>query len=174
MGEFARSSVDMIKISGLAGNDRLLIDPQIQLTAILDGGAGDDLVVGGRGNDILLGGIGRDVLLASLGRDILIGGEGRDLLTGLGGDDLLIGGSTAHDVAEEALVQILAEWTSANSYSARIARLRSGAGGLPKLDASTVLDDGVLDLLHGGDGLDWFFAGPGDLPVGRQAAEQVN
>jgi hypothetical protein len=52
--------------------------------------------------------------------------------------------------------------------------LPPGAGGLPKLDATTVVDDGVRDLLIGGRGLDWFFAAVNDLLTGKTAEEQVN
>jgi hypothetical protein len=37
-----------------------------------------------------------------------------------------------------------------------------------------VFDDGMSDTLRGNQGLDWFFAGPGDLLPDRSAAEQVN
>jgi len=148
--------------------------PQISATAILNGGVGNDAAVGGRGDDILLGGPGSDLLLGSAGRDLLIGGEDQDLAIGGAGDDLVIGGSTAHDGNEAALLQILAEWRSADAYAARIQKLRTGAGGLPILDATTVLDDAARDLLVGEAGQEWFFAGPADLLPGRQAAEQVN
>src|SRR5439155_3877108 len=130
-------------------------------------GAGDDRLVGGGGNNILIGGIGDDVLIAGAGRDILIRSEGHDRLHGGANDDLLIGGSTTYDSNTTALLQILAEWTSTDSYSTRITKLRAGAGGLPKLvDGTTVLDDGVQDALVGGDGLDWFFAAANDKTPG--------
>ncbi|MCI0360601.1 MAG: TIGR03118 family protein [Planctomycetaceae bacterium] len=174
IGTFALAAVGTIRFDGLAGDDRIQIADEITVTTILDGGAGDDRLLGGRGNNVLLGGSGEDLLLGSVGRDILIGGTDRDLVIGRGGDDLLIGGSTAHDNNEAALLQILAEWTSSESYETRIANLRSGAGGLPILDATTVPDDAARDVLHGGNSLDWYFAGDADLLPGKRATEQVN
>ena len=45
---------------------------------MLDGGAGDDLLVGGAGLDVLIGGTGSDTLEGGLGLDVLTGGAGID------------------------------------------------------------------------------------------------
>jgi Ca2+-binding RTX toxin-like protein len=174
IGSFALATVGTIQFQGLAGNDQIHVSDRITATTILDGGAGRDRLFGGRGNNILLGGPGVDALFGSSGRDILIGGASFDFLNGHSGDDLLIGGSTVHDNDSLALTQILAEWASSDSYNTRIDKLRSGAGGLPILGATTVIDDGALDILLGGQGLDWFFAGLADLLPGRQGAEELN
>jgi uncharacterized protein (TIGR03118 family) len=174
IGTFPQTAVGTIQFSGLVGNDQINIAGNIAANAILDGGAGNDVLMAGRGNAILLGGTGDDMLLGSLGRDILIGGEGRDFLSGGLNDDLLIGGTTAYDSDNAALLQILAEWASADSYAMRITKLRTGAGGLPMLDATTVFDDAARDMLLGGAGLDWYFTAPPDLLLGKLAAEQAN
>jgi hypothetical protein len=59
-------------------------------------------------------------------------------------------------------------------YAARIDQLRNGTGGVPKVDATTVLDDGADDMLFGNQGLDWFFAGEGDGPVDQRPEEQAS
>jgi len=165
IGSFDLASVSRIHFSGFAGDDLFALKGYTG-PAILDGGAGNDRLGGGGGNDILLGGTGEAVLLGRGGRDILIGGEGSDRLRGRSGDDLLIAGATVYDNQTSALLQIQAEWTSTDPYRTRIEKLRSGASGLPKLDATTVLDDGVVDILRGNRGLDWFFAGAADeLPT---------
>jgi uncharacterized protein (TIGR03118 family) len=174
IGEFDRADVGSIRFNGFAGDDVFLVSPLIRIPTLLDGGAGNDLVTGGSGNNILLGGLGSDFLVGLGGRDILIGGDGRDVLLGGGGDDLLIGGSTVHDSNAAALIQIQGEWTSPGSYNTRVARLRGGDGGLPKLDSSTVIDDGVRDDLIGFSGLDWFFAADPDVIHDRRSGEQVN
>jgi uncharacterized protein (TIGR03118 family) len=174
IGTFDVADVETIQFDGLAGDDQFKVVGRISIPTIVDGGAGDDLLGGSRGSNILLGGAGADLLFGSLGGDLLIGGEGRDGLVGFGGSDLLIGGSTAHDDNTAALLQILAAWTSADSYSLRVSKLRSGAGGLPILDAMTVLDDGARDILFGGTDLDWFFASAEDRLPGRRSAETVN
>jgi uncharacterized protein (TIGR03118 family) len=174
IGTFPLASVKLIEANGLAGNDTITVSNRITITAILDGGAGNDRLVGGGGNDILLGGPGNDRLFGRHGRDILIGGDGQDKLNGGPGDDLLIGGTTAYDSNIPALLQILAEWTSTDPYTMRVDKLHNGTGGLPILNSTTVFDDGVEDVLHGGSGRDWFFAGPNDKTPGRQPDEQLN
>jgi uncharacterized protein (TIGR03118 family) len=174
IGTFDLASLSTIEFNGLAGNDQILVNNRIKVTTIIDGGAGDDHLFGGGGNSILLGGSGSDHLFGQGGRDILIGGDSRDFLNGGSNDDLMIGGSTTHDANPPELLQILAEWTSIDSYATRIDKLRSGTDGLPKLDATTVLDDGARDILNGGFGLDWFLSAPNDLLRDKLPAEQVN
>ena len=80
---------------------------------------------------------------------------------------MLIGGATNYDANTAALLLILGEWTSTtDAYSVRVDKLRKGTGGLPKLDVTTVIDDGVRDVLIGGPGDDWFFVAQG--PNGRR------
>lgn len=174
IGTFSTTSVSTIHFQGLAGNDHINVSPLITTTAILDGGAGNDFLNAGWGNSILIGGPGNDFLLGSKGRDLLIGGTGRDHLEGQQNDDILIGGTTTSDANSAALLQILGELTSLDSYSVRIDKLRSGMGGLPILSSATVTDDAARDIIHGGPGLDWFWAGVSDQLPGKHSGEQVN
>src|SRR5205823_4300592 len=94
-----------------------------------------------------------------------IGGAGADRVVGNEADDILIAGFTAYDAVDVALAAILAEWTSARNYATRVANLK-GTGTGPHANGSiflitdglgsTVLDDGVVDVLTGDTGLDWF------------------
>src|SRR5205823_1862977 len=94
-------------------------------------------------------------------------------IVGNAADDILIAGSTAFDANEAALSAILAEWTSARSYAARVANLMgTGTGSdfdnrqngcyflrvTDQAATTTVFDDGSADVLTGNDGIDWFFA----------------
>jgi uncharacterized protein (TIGR03118 family) len=172
IGEFDAAAVGSIHFNGLAGDDDFRVDSRIDLPVVADGGAGNDTIQGGGGTDLLLGGPGDDELIGQGGRDVLIGGDGADRLHGNGGDDLLIGGSTTLDAS--ALNQVLGEWTSSDSYLTRVAKLRAGTGGLPKLDSTTVTDDGAKDELFGGSGLDWFFVGSNGRVHGKSPAEVEN
>jgi Ca2+-binding RTX toxin-like protein len=142
----------------------------------LYGQAGNDTLIGGVGNIILVGGDGNDKLVARPGRSILIGGDGNDKLYGNAGDDILIAGSTAHDEDDAALQAILDEWTSGNSYEDRVFNIRNGGGanGAFIFDDTTVLDDGLADILVGDGGRDWFWAGTNDKLKDRRASEFVN
>ena len=136
----------MVRIRGHAGND------------ILRGEAGNDTLDGGDGDDILLGGAGIDILQGRFGRDLLIGNAGSDYLYGNQDDDILIGGNTTHDADNAALLNIMAEWTSANSHADRVSNLEDGTGVAPKnngttyLSSATVLNDISLDYLYAATG----------------------
>jgi uncharacterized protein (TIGR03118 family) len=163
IGSFDLASVNTIHVQGFAGNDSIEVSSAIKIKTILDGGADNDSIFGGGGPDVLLGGPGNDFLHAGTGRDLLIGGTGKDFLFGNGNSDILIGGETTHDGNSADLLAILAEWNSSDSYATRIDKLTNGTGGLPALNSSTVIDDGVADGLFGGPGQDWFFKGPHDI-----------
>jgi Ca2+-binding RTX toxin-like protein len=151
-------------LDGAVGNDHLY------------GQAGNDTLIGGVGNNILVGGAGNDTLVARFGRNILIGGDGKDKIYGNAADDILIAGSTSHDEDDAALQAILDEWTSGASYEDRVAFIRNGGGsnGASVFDDTTVLDDGLVDILTGAGGRDWFWAGANDKIKDRAGNELVN
>ena len=72
---------------------------------------------------------------------------------------------------------VLARWQRRRHETAsstdRVATIRSGTNGVPKLDSSTVLDDSVRDDLFGGPGVDWFLSTLPDVLHGRKANEQI-
>src|SRR5262249_6463669 len=113
------------------------------------------------------------------GRSILIGNKGVDSVVGGTKDDIVIGGytnydssSSANDVALEA---ILTEWQSADSYSTRVSKIKSGVpGGYKLVFGTTVHDDGKANTLTGNAGTDWFFQGALDTITDHQSGEQIN
>lgn len=140
-----------IVVYGLAGDDHIAVQNSIKTPALLFGGDGDDFLQAGGGPTVLVGGDGNDHLQGGQGRNVLIGGRGSDFLQGGGGDDILIAGYTDLDDNAAALCAVLDEWSSADSYSVRVASLGS------VFNATTVHDDGVVNHLLGGPGTDWFF-----------------
>jgi uncharacterized protein (TIGR03118 family) len=175
LGRFDAAKVDTIHFTGLAGNDHFSVSPRVEATVIADGGAGNDMLRGGGGSSILLGSTGDDFLHGGKkARNILIGGEGSDHLQGGKRSDILIGGSTTHDTNDQALMQILAAWNADTSSSDRIAVLRNGTNGVPKLDSTTVVDDGAADRLFGGQGTDWYFSTLPDRLLGRRSGEEIS
>ena len=88
----AFTDVDRVRAWLGAGDDVMILAGNVDLPALIDGQAGNDLIVGGRGASVLLGGSGNDLLFGGRGADLLIGGEGSDRLHGSRGGDILIGG----------------------------------------------------------------------------------
>ncbi len=173
------TQIEGLSIDAGAGDDRItLAGAPLRGVVQVDGGAGDDVLTGGAGNDILLGGAGDDVLFGQGGRDLLIGGLGRDLLLGGPGDDLLVAGATAFDRDAQALQAILAEWASGRDYATRVRNLTgtgngNRANGDNFLEAATVPDDHVLDVLFGGADRNWFLSFPSDLLPDRRRDERI-
>lgn len=155
---------------GQAGDD--VIQAEVPSRDVwLYGQGGNDRLVAGNNNAILLGGIGDDHLLGGNGSDILIGGDGADTLEGGTGMDLLVGSGTEYDstassnaaVNRQALCVIMDEWQRGQGgYEGRIRHLTLG-GGRNGATVLSALDDGSIDRLFGGDGLDWFLAGVDDI-----------
>ena len=73
-----------------------------------------------------------------------------------------------------ALELLLDAWNTGDSYATRVAAIRAGTGGVPKLGSTTVFDDGVRDDLFGGPGLDWYLRPRADAIHGQKPDEQVN
>jgi hypothetical protein len=86
------------------GDDKLIVDPDVDANITARGGRGDDEMIGGKGNDNFDGGPGDDVLIGGAGNDSLWGRGGSDYLRGDGGRDSLDGGTgyntLVHDFAD--------------------------------------------------------------------------
>ncbi len=155
-----------------SGDDHVNFAPLNGFTGeiIVRGGRGEDTIIGGEANSILLGEDGDDHILGGSGRDIVIGGLGADKTHGNNGDDILVAGTTSHDNEDSALLAILAEWGSANTYERRVGNISgenpvedrlNGDFYLTKVGAEpTVFEDDQRDSLHGGGGRDWVFYDP--------------
>ena len=83
-------------VNGGAGNDVLIGS---DFNDIMNGGSGNDVVNGRSGNDTLGGDAGDDTLLGGSGDDNLSGGDGADRVKGQGGTDTL-GGGAGNDTIE--------------------------------------------------------------------------
>ena len=150
------------KVFGGSGNDQVF------------GQAGNDQVFGQAGLDAIVGGDGNDKVFGGAQRDVVIGGAGSDQLFGEAHDDILISGSTAFDEDQDALFALLVDFNSTDSYATRVSNLTNGTGtsGII-LDDTAVIDDGAIDTLFGGGGLDLFVIGARDRVRDRARNEQV-
>ena len=128
-----------------------------------------------------IGGSGMSILIADKGPSTITGGSS--------GGDILIGDYTTYDAMttanELALMSILAEWQSADSYAVRFHDINTGTGGglngTAKLNwGTTVKDDGAPDApvtltaAPSALALDWFFLDTNDTKVNYEAGEHVN
>jgi subtilase family serine protease len=160
--------------TGPGYSDYIGVSSQVTLPAWIYGDSGADTLVGGGGPNILVGGTGKSTLYGGAGRNILIGGGGNDLLMGGAGDGLLIGGSTAYNGNDLALLAIMSEWNSGDSYATRAAYLTGQTGGLNGsyfLNSGTVTDQGESDTIRGANANDVFFQGVWDSVFNRRANE---
>jgi hypothetical protein len=162
---------------GQAGNDRITVEVPSK-AAWLYGQNGNDTLVAGNGESVLLGGLGDDELSSGNGKDVLIGGLGADLLDAGNGEDLLIAGATDYDTNSPAnraaICAIADEWSGGSGgYAGHISHLSAGvgAGGVIKLNASTITNDSAIDRLNGDNGRDWFLRGIGDIINGKAGNE---
>jgi hypothetical protein len=158
------------------------------------GSNGGSTLTGDAQGNVLIGGTGADTITGGTGASILIGDKGADQISGgsaLGGD-ILIGDYTTFDAMttanQAALMSILAEWQSADSYANRFHDIHQGTSYLPgshlngnnKLvfgPTGTVRSDGAVDTLTAavsGQALDWFFLGTGDTKHHFESGEHVN
>jgi hypothetical protein len=159
-GTFA-GPVSRLLVFGQDGDDDVQVAGNIDVSAWLYGGGGDDRLKGGAGDDLLVGGDGADLLLGGNGRDVLVGGKGADRIVGNSDDDVLIAGYTAYDsptAANQAkFFDVLGIWTSGGGYADRVAALQAN---LLRTDGDpskvTVFDDAAADILTGASGQDWF------------------
>jgi hypothetical protein len=143
------------------------------------GGGGGNTLTGNALGNILIGGAGVDTITGG-GRSILIGDKGNDAVKGGSADDIVIGGftdfDTSSDAHDQALMAILTEWQSSDSYFIRISKIKAGVGvGSSKfVFGTTVHDDSNASTLTAGPGTDWFFKGTHDTITDLASGEQVN
>jgi uncharacterized repeat protein (TIGR01451 family) len=152
-----------IVVYGRAGNDTVTVSSQINRSAILFGGSGDDKLQAGAGSSVLSGGDGKDNLISGAARNILIAGNATNTLNGTLGENVLVGGSTSYDANQVALEKLLAEWSRTDAaYSVRVQHLRGTLTDRLNdpfaLTATTVVDNESVDQLLAGLGSDWFLA----------------
>jgi hypothetical protein len=138
-------------------------------------GGGTDLVQEGGGSSVFVGGSGVETLIGGKRRNLSIGGLGTATLEGRGAGDLLVGGATAYDNDEPALLAILKRWSRGDNYAERVAAIQ-GTGehddlGPYFLNLGTVYDSGAHDTLTGNGGRDLFFAGLNDIITDLQKDE---
>ncbi|WP_353845754.1 calcium-binding protein, partial [Crocosphaera sp.] len=153
---FENNSYTELRADGGEDNDRIYIDAQI--TNLIKGGMGNDVIMGGVGDDNFEGNSGSDVLVGGEGNDTLSGGDDQDKLEGGMGNDFLKG--------EEADDTLLGEDGDDTLL---------GGDGNDNLAGNK--DDDFLsgesgnDSLDGGEGNDKLWGGEGEDTIHGQSGE---
>jgi hypothetical protein len=174
-GTFAPTS--RIIIHGVAGNETIGVSPQVTTPSFIYGGRGNDTLWGGGGANVIVGGAGANKLYGGLGRSILIAGASASLLSAGGGDALLIAGTTDYSANDAALMAILKEWSSSESYATRMADIMGptkdplAQNGAYYLNAATVHANGLVNHIATSGGLAAFFQSTHDIVTGKTASE---
>jgi Ca2+-binding RTX toxin-like protein len=170
---FRAKDVAEIHLLGGAGNDYLSLgggaaevvgdstrlnvpgSPALTISAVIDGGDGDDNLVGGIGNDTVTGGLGNDRINGGDGANDLSGGDGNDTISGGNGADRIDGGDGA-------------DMLNGNGIHYKFTTTNEGTDGVSARSEVVVNPNGsAVDSITGGLGSDQFFSGD-------QAAEWVD
>jgi|GEM_PF-1764069 len=156
---------------------------------------GDNLILGGNGDDVIYGSFayavtkygdyspktlgGKNLIVGGAGNDTIFASQDADGAEG-GNGSILITDSTT--LSQAALSAVLAEWTSADSYSLRVARIQGlQSGGLNGANyltpGGTVRDDGSTDQVFSDSmgSLNWLLLTIGeDIPYRLKTDEVVS
>jgi hypothetical protein len=125
------------------------------------GSQGESTLTGNSLGNVLIGGGGINKIYGGSGRSILIADKGASTITGGAGDDILIGGYTTYDSSgdanDQALMKIMDEWQSADSYATRKSKIKLGVGPMHAkfVVGTTVFSNGKTNSLDGGGGNNW-------------------
>jgi uncharacterized delta-60 repeat protein len=160
------------------GDNDIVVDDQITLTAWLFSGYGNSRLKGGGGNNVLVGGWANDTLIGGAGRNLIISGGGTDRLVAGSGDSLLIAGVYTYAYDEAAIDAVMREWTRTDAgYATRVGHLLGtlggGLNGAYFLTSDRVWDDESVDVVTGGSGQDWFLVGLVDKITNQMRNEIV-
>ncbi len=176
------------------GDDTLVIQSDVFIQAVIDAGAGNDVMSGGAGDDTILGQAGNDVLTGGAGSDNLYGGNDNDQLDGGAGGDTLDGGAgfdtVDYSMANQGTNVGVTVTVTPNGESSgsggdadgdRLISIESVIGTVNNDDIRTAygITTGVYfeggegnDILIGGKGEDFLFGGAGaDLIIGDTATK---
>lgn len=164
-GTKSYNNVSLVSVDGRGGNDRIYFDTSITdakriapLSAKLNGGAGNDLIVGGSGNDTINGGAGNDQLYGNSGIDMIEGGDGADRIFGNAGNDILRGGN-----GEDVIVGGVGDDYIAGDAGGDWLYGGEGQDTLTGGTGNDYLDGGNgHDKLYGEAGNDWLIGGAGN------------
>jgi hypothetical protein len=152
-----------LAVRGGDGNDYITVMAGTALSAMLEGGSGNDVLTGGGGDDLLIGGDGNDTLKGANGNDRLFGEAGNDLISGDNGDDVISGGDGADTMLGGAGMDLVIGGDGADALS-------GNASEDILIAASTSYDTPTSANLAALDAILGFWTGAG-LPIALRAGK---
>ena len=170
IGTFDADDVQRVVVFADAGNDTVIVNGSLHISATLFGEAGNDVLIAARGDDELEGGPGNDRLIGGAGDDTLCGAEGNDTISGGSGNDL-IGGDAGNDKVIGDSGNDIVLGGEGNDFLA-------GGSGNDQLFGQEGNDrafgDAGNDVVVGGAGNDRLHGGPGrDILIGGEGRDEL-
>jgi uncharacterized protein GlcG (DUF336 family) len=149
LGRFASAAVNQIVVSAGNGDSIVRIAPNVQQTAVLNGGTGRTDLIAGAGPSVLNGQNGtRDKLSGGPANDAITGGPGSDVLIGRGGADVLDGGPGSDKLVQvEAIDTVIPDPADQISFAINPAPLAGLADPPAATDLATISAAQVAQLL---------------------------
>ncbi len=177
------TNAEIVIVDAGDGNDTIILEDSVTKDAFISGGRGNDTITGGSGNDVIKGNAGNDIINGGArGKDVILGGDGADQLntspsatsSSATDGDLMIADQSKYESELNNLFAVHQEWTSSNAFVTRVSNLRNGTGGVPILDATTIMNDSDLDQLFSTKGQDWFLFTQGQDAANSAGGDQLN
>jgi hypothetical protein len=189
-----------LQIYGYSGNDTIVLDPRLTVTAAITAGNGNDGVAAGaatvtvtlgNGNDaVALGdgnntvtlGNGNDGVLLGNGNNVVVTGNGNDAIGAGNGDNLVVAGLGHHAVVVGNGSNILIDGSVTLTQSGDSLRhvlnewIQSGKNAAAIIRAELAVTDNTshANLLLAGSGLDWFWETYSKDTTNRRPGDLLN
>jgi uncharacterized protein GlcG (DUF336 family) len=136
-------SVSQIVMTGGPGKDVLTIDNSVTVPALLQGGAGNNVLRAGGGPTTLIGGSGTNKLIGGTGSDLFKGGPGRNLVLEAKPTDTIAPGS-AYQVLNASITPADPAPSPQVLNTTEVSQL------LQRAAAATASDDGIVAIVDRG------------------------
>jgi Ca2+-binding RTX toxin-like protein len=174
--DFNPGDFDSASVSGLGGNDTIILDynnPGVSFPTVawIDGGDGNDYIQGGDFADTIHGGDGNDSLHGGDSADTMYGDDGNDGVYGEVGGDILYGGVGYDTLDGDGDADVIYGGTGSGANSDSVTGYDLIYGG----DADdSLFGEGGGDTIYGEDGADSIRGGDfGDLIYGGEGADSM-
>jgi hypothetical protein len=196
---FTQSGLSL-QIYGYSGNDTIVLDPRLTVTAAISAGNGNDGVAAGAatvtvtlgngndavelgdGNNTVTLGNGNDDVLVGNGNNVVVTGNGNDAIGAGNGDNLIVAGLGHHAVVVGNGSNILIDGSVTLTQSDDSLRhvlnewIQSGKNAAASIRAELAVTDNTnnANTMLAGSGLDWFWETYSKDTTNRKPGDLLN